>query len=86
MCLEVHDVSETESPWVAFLCVLLLKRGLNLHLLSLPAGSRYQRGSSLHFVHPQTSWVTFSQNCCLACLLKKTNIRKGLDHCYHLAL
>ena len=62
--LRSHGVSETESPRVAFVSVLPLKRGLNSQSLSLPAGSRPQRWSFLHFAHPQASWVTLGWNLC----------------------
>lgn len=72
----------SQSPRVAFASVLPLKRGLNVQPLSLPAGSRHRRWTSLHFAHPQASWVTFGHNLC-ACLgwlvSLKTRVLKGSD-------
>lgn len=75
-------VCQRQSPRVAFASVLPLKRGLNVQPLSLPAGFRHQRWTSLHFAHPQASWVTFGHNLC-ACLgwlvSLKTRVLKGSD-------
>lgn len=74
------------------LCVFLSsKRGLNLQLLSLPAGSSHRRWEFTPLCPPTSFlgdlWLECGACLGLACLLlEKSGVLKGSDHFYHLAL
>lgn len=74
------------------LCVFMSsKRGLNLQLLSLPAGSSRRRWEFTPLCPPTgflgDLWLECGACLGLACLLlEKSGVLKGSDHFYHLAL